>query len=58
MNCGGLSWWHWLVLGAWQGLEHWLGKTEKVDAGSVPALLFNAAEWTIVTLYSKLRRKG
>lgn len=30
-----------VVLGLWQGLETWLGKTERVKAGSTPEAVLN-----------------
>lgn len=51
------SWKYVLGVALWQGLEHWLGRTERVRAGSTPALLFNAVEWTLVSLYHKIKRK-
>lgn len=50
------SWKYILGISLWQGLEHWLGKTDKVEAASTPALLFNVAEWTIVSIYHKFKR--
>lgn len=59
MNCGGAenSGKYVLALSMWQGLEHWLGKTRKVEASSTPSLLFNILRWTIASIHEKLKRK-
>lgn len=57
MNCGEKHGWAYMIaLSAWQGLEHWLGKTDKVEASSTPSLIFNCIELIFTALYRGIKR--
>lgn len=46
-----------LGLVLWQSLETWLGKTEKVQAGSTPEALLNGLKWILALIKGILWKK-
>lgn len=42
------------ILVTWQALEFWLGRTDKVKAGSVPEAILNGLEYGVLAIITGL----